>query len=83
MTSSTLSSYVLSVTVVSDHTQGHKTHTIDRNPLDEVSACRRDNTQHSQETDIHVLGGIRTRNSSKQAAADPHLKQRGHRTRPK
>jgi hypothetical protein len=29
-----------------------------------------DKTQHSQETDIHVPGGIRTRNSSKRAAAD-------------
>ena len=27
-------------------------------------------TQHSQETDIHVHGGIRTRNPSKRAAAD-------------
>jgi hypothetical protein len=29
-----------------------------------------DNTQHSQETDIHALGGIRTHNLSKRAAAD-------------
>jgi hypothetical protein len=27
-------------------------------------------TQHSQETDIHAPGGIRTRNPSKRAAAD-------------
>jgi hypothetical protein len=32
-----------------------------------------DNTQHSQETDIHALGEIRTRNPSKWAAADPRL----------
>jgi len=28
--------------------------------------------------DIHVSGGIRTRNSNKQAAADSRLRQRGH-----
>jgi hypothetical protein len=38
-----------------------------------------DNTQHSQQTDIHVPGGIRTRNPSKRAAADLRLRPRGHR----
>ena len=39
-----------------------------------------DNTQHSQKTDIHasVVGGIRTRNSGKRAAANPRLRRRGH-----
>ena len=37
-----------------------------------------DNTQHSQETDIHPSGGIRTRNSSKQEAADPRIRPCGH-----
>jgi hypothetical protein len=37
-----------------------------------------DNTQHSQKTDIHASGGIRTRNPSKRAAADPRLRPRGH-----
>jgi hypothetical protein len=37
-----------------------------------------DNTQHSQQTDVHAIGGIRTRNHSKQAAADPRLNRRGH-----
>jgi hypothetical protein len=36
------------------------------------------NTQQSQETDIHVPGGIRTRNPSKRATIDPCLRQRGH-----
>jgi hypothetical protein len=36
-----------------------------------------DNTQHSQETDIHAFGGIRTHNPSKRAAADPCLRPRG------
>jgi len=36
-----------------------------------------DNTQHSQETDIHASGAIRTSNSSKRTAADPRLRPRG------
>jgi len=40
------------------------------------------NTQHSQETDIHALGGIRTRNPRKRAVADSLLRSRGHRDRP-
>jgi len=38
-----------------------------------------DNTQHSQETDIHSLGGIRTHDPSNRAATDPHVGLRGHR----
>jgi hypothetical protein len=37
-----------------------------------------DNTQHSQETNIHAPGGIRTHNLSKRAVADPRLRPRGH-----
>ena len=37
-----------------------------------------DNKQHSQQTDIHAPGGIRTRSLSRRAAADPHSRQRGH-----
>ena len=40
-----------------------------------------DNTQQSQEKDIHNPGGIRTHNASKRAAAEPRLRQRGHRDR--
>jgi hypothetical protein len=36
-----------------------------------------DNPQHSQEKDIHALGGMRTRITSKRAAADPRLRPRG------
>jgi hypothetical protein len=36
------------------------------------------NTQYSQDTDFHALGGIRTHNPSQRAAADPRLRQRGH-----
>ena len=39
-------------------------------------------TQHSQETAIHSPSGIRTRNPSKLAAADPRLRPRDHRARP-
>jgi hypothetical protein len=37
-----------------------------------------DDTQHSQQTDIHAAGGIRTRNLSKRSAADPSLRPPGH-----
>jgi hypothetical protein len=37
-----------------------------------------ENTQHSQETDIHDTGGNRIRNSGKQAAADPRFRPRGN-----
>jgi hypothetical protein len=37
-----------------------------------------DNTQRSQETDVHAPGEIRTRNPSKRKAEDSCLKPRGH-----
>jgi hypothetical protein len=37
-----------------------------------------DNTQHSQQTDIHAPGEIRTQDLSMRAAANLHLTQRGH-----
>jgi hypothetical protein len=60
-----------------------RTHTLslDRPSLDEGSARRRDlylTTQLSQETDIPAPNGIRNRNLSKRAAADPRLTPRGH-----
>ena len=45
-----------------------------------ISASQRplpDNTQHSQQTDIHVPGGIRTHNLSRRAAVDLRLRPRG------
>jgi hypothetical protein len=54
----------------------------DTTPLDEWSAQRRDLylTTHSSHNrqDIHAPGGIQIRNPSKQAAADPCLRRRGH-----
>ena len=48
-----------------------------RTPLHERSACRCGcylrSTQQTQETNIHVLSGIRTRNPSNRAAADLRL----------
>jgi len=40
-----------------------------------------DNTQHSQETDIYVACGIRTRSLCKRKTADPCLRARGHQDR--
>ena len=58
------------------HSGGHAT--LSRTPMDEWSARRRDNTQHSQETDIHAPGGIRTHDPSKRAAVDRRLRPHGH-----
>ena len=57
-----------------DHTQRRTT--VGRNPLDERPLP--DNTQHSQLTDIHASGGIRTYNLSRQAAANLRLRTRGN-----
>ena len=43
---------------------------------------RLDNTQYSQETNIHAPGGIRTRNLRKRTAADPRPGPCGYRDRP-
>jgi hypothetical protein len=37
-----------------------------------------DNTQHSQQRDIHAFGGIRTHNLSRRTAADLRLRPLGH-----
>jgi hypothetical protein len=55
-----------------------KHNTIGRTSLDEWSARHRDLYLITQETDIHTPGGIRTRNPSKRAAADPRLRPRGN-----
>ena len=41
-----------------------------------------DNTQHSQQTNIHALGGIRTHNRSRRAAVDLRLRPRSYWDRP-
>jgi hypothetical protein len=61
------------------HTQRHThIHTFGRTRLDEGPARRRGlylhYTQHSQETNIHSPGGIRTRDPSKRAPADLRLR---------
>jgi hypothetical protein len=55
--------------------------TLGRSPLDGRSARRRDlylTTHNIHKTDIHSPSEIRTRNTSKRAAADPRLRPRGH-----
>jgi len=37
-----------------------------------------DNTQHSQDTEIHAFGGIRIRNPRKRETADQCLRPHGH-----
>jgi len=60
-----------------DHTQ--RRFTFGRTSLDEWSA---NNTQHSQQTDVHEPRGIRTHNLSRPAATDLRLRPRGHWDRP-
>ena len=59
------------------------THTRDMTPLYERSARRMDryiyNTQQTQETNIHPLSGIRTRNPSNLVDSDLRIRPRGHR----
>jgi len=57
-------------------TLGRTPCTSDR-PVVETSTWQ--HTQHSQETEAYASGGIRTRNPSKRAAAEPRLKPRGQR----
>ena len=50
-------------------------------PLDERSSRRRDlylTTHNTDKKDFHALGGVRPRNPNKPAAADPHIRERGH-----
>jgi len=53
-----------------------------RTVLEEESARRRVNTQHSQETDFHSPSGIRSCNRSKRLVADLRHRRRGHLDRP-
>jgi hypothetical protein len=62
-----------------DHAQWH-THT--HIPLNEWSARRRGRYLHdTQQTNIHALSVIRTRDPSSQAASDLRLRPQGHRDR--
>ena len=64
---------------IHDHTQTH--HTREDSSGRVTSPTQRpvpNNTQHSQQTDIHAPGGIQTRNPSKRAAANPRLRPCGH-----
>ena len=59
-----------------DHTQRRST--VDKTPLNEWSPQHAANTQHSQQTNIHAPGGIRTHDLSRRAATDLRLRPRGH-----
>ena len=71
---------LLLVEVPRSHSQTHTT--VSRTPLDVWSAPSQrplpDNTQHSQQTDIHTSGRIRTHNLSRRTAVDPRLRPGGH-----
>jgi hypothetical protein len=67
----------LRITRFLDHTKWRAT--VSRTPLDEWSARRRDLylTIHTQQTNIHTPGGIRTHDRSRRAALDLRLRPRG------
>ena len=59
-----------------DHTQTHNTRQDSPGQFDPSQRPVPDSTQHSQQTDIHALGGIRTYDPSKRASADPRLRRK-------
>jgi hypothetical protein len=60
-----------------EHTQTHHTRQDSSEPV--ISSTQwSDNTQHSQGTDSHASGGIRTHNPNNKVAAYPRLRPRGH-----
>ena len=62
-----------------DHTQRRTT--VGRAPGRVISSSQRplpDKTRHTQETDVHAPGGIRTYNLSKRVAVDLRLRPHGH-----
>jgi hypothetical protein len=69
-----------SLTRFRDHTQTHHTrqHSSGQDFISLQRPSFTDNTQHSQQGNIHARGGIRNLDSSKQTAADPNLRLRGH-----
>ena len=61
------------------HTTTHHSRKDSSGPV--ISSLQRplpDNTQHSQQTNIHALGGIRTHDLSRRAAAGLRLRPHGH-----
>ena len=74
---------VSSLSRIHDHTQTqHTRQDSSGRVISQTQKHLPDNTQHSQETDVHAPGGIRIHNSSKREAADPRLRPRGHWDRP-
>ena len=66
---------------VRTHTHTHTAVGLRRRGIGPSQPPLPDNTQHSQQTDINAPGGIRTRNPSKRADADPRFRPRGYRDR--
>jgi len=61
-----------SLSRIHDHTQIDTSHSVGFFwTSDQPDAETTDNTQHSQQTDIHASGGIRIHNLKRRTAADP------------
>ena len=66
-----LSAHCRCRSLLPDHTQTHtNTHSVDLLWRSDRTDAETSTTQHSQETDIHASGGIRTQNPSKRAVVD-------------
>jgi len=71
----------LTVQVPRSHTDTHRS-TPSNTLVNEWSARRRgyaQNTQHTQQTNIHALSGIQTRDSSNEGTSDLYFRSHGHR----
>jgi len=69
---------LLSLEVYKSHTTTHHSRYDSSGRV--ISSSQRplpDNTQHSQQKNLNALGGIRTHNLSRRAAADLRLRMRG------
>jgi hypothetical protein len=66
------------VNVVSDHTQTYILYGSSGRVIGPTPGPLPENTQHSQETGIHIPGGIRTSNPIKLSAVDPSPRPHGH-----
>jgi len=70
-----------SLSRIHEHTHSDTTHLLGlfwSSDQPDTETSLPDNTQHTQQTDIHAPSRIQTHNPSNRAAASPYLRLRGH-----
>jgi hypothetical protein len=70
--------YIISHSVTHTHTHTYTQWDSFKRGIGSSQRPLPDNTQDSQDTDVHALGGIRNYNPSKRAVADPRVILHGH-----